>query len=76
MLFPYIHDIIQSNAQSAFEKENFSSVVRSAVICSNGRLAPNFEYITDLRRRKTMGFSPSSEKQKKVLVLGGWTFET
>jgi alpha-aminoadipic semialdehyde synthase len=70
MLFPYIHDIIRSDAKRPCEQQNFSSVVQSAVICSNGKLSPNFEYITELRRRKTMSFPNSSEKIKNVLVLG------
>lgn len=70
MLFPYINDIIRSDAKKPFDQENFSSVVKSAVICSNGSLCSNFEYITELRRHKTMSFSISSEKKKQVLVLG------
>ena len=70
MLYPYINDIILSDAKQPFDQQNFNSVVKSAVICTNGKLTSNFEYITELRKRKAMNYSPSSEKKKQVLVLG------
>lgn len=70
MLFPYIDQIIASDATKPFDTENFGHVVKSAVICSNGKLTPNFEYITDLRKRKSLKFNSFSEKKKNILVLG------
>lgn len=69
-LFPYINEIINSDASKPFEEEAFGHVVKSAVICSNGRLTPNFEYIAELRKRKSLRFNSFSEKKKNVLVLG------
>lgn len=69
-LFPYINEIINSDASKPFEEEPFGHVVKSAVICSNGRLTPNFEYIAELRKRKSLRFNSFSEKKKNVLVLG------
>lgn len=69
-LFPYINDIINSDANKPFEEENFGHVVKSAVICSNGSLTPNFEYIAELRKRKSLRSNAFSEKKKNVLVLG------
>lgn len=69
-LFPYINDLIASDATKQFEEENFGHVVKSAVICSNGKLTPAFEYITDLRKRKSLKFNSFTEKKKNILVLG------
>ena len=69
-LFPYINDIINSDATKPFEEASFGHVVKSAVICSNGQLTPNFEYIAELRKRKSLRFNSLSEKKKNVLVLG------
>jgi len=68
VLFPYINDIIKSNATQPLEEKNFDPVVYSSIIASNGKLAPNYEYITELRRKR--GAKQASNKMKTVLVLG------
>ncbi|RWS31267.1 Alpha-aminoadipic semialdehyde synthase-like protein [Leptotrombidium deliense] len=68
MLFPYIDDLIKSRSDKPFEEEKFNPVVKGAVIASNGKLTPNFEYIMDLRRQKAT--FAAGEKSTSVLVLG------
>ncbi|KAL4226643.1 hypothetical protein ACF0H5_014624 [Mactra antiquata] len=71
LLLPYIPEILKSDAKSTFEDYDADPTVKNAVIASNGKLTPNFEYIAELRKK-----SMSSKKskvvpgQKKVLVLG------
>lgn len=72
MLYPYMSDIIRSDATKSLEEESFGPVVSGAVIASNGKLTPNFEYIMELRakkRRESIQASRSSGS-KSVVVLG------
>ncbi|GFR85423.1 alpha-aminoadipic semialdehyde synthase, mitochondrial [Elysia marginata] len=72
LLFPYVRDMLASDAKSSFDDYNCSPIVKNAVIASNGKLTPNYEYIADLRTKSTV----SSHKAKltpggeRVLVLG------
>lgn len=50
LLYPYALDIIQSDAKKPLEEHSFSPAVHDAIIASNGRLTPNFEYIQELRQ--------------------------
>ncbi|XP_015791129.1 alpha-aminoadipic semialdehyde synthase, mitochondrial [Tetranychus urticae] len=68
VLFPYIFDIIRSDANKDLEQENFNPVVKTAVIASNGKLAPSYEYIMDLRMAR--GVQKKMDATKSVLVLG------
>ncbi|KAI1292843.1 Alpha-aminoadipic semialdehyde synthase, mitochondrial [Halotydeus destructor] len=71
MLYPYINDILKSDATKPFDEEKFDPVVEGAVIASNGQLTPSFEYITELRqRRRQLSLQAMSSVQKSVLVLG------
>lgn len=74
LLFPYIMDIVRSNATKPVEEEQFSSVVKRAIIASNGKLEPGYEYIQELRRKqesqKTSKNNNRSQSTKHVLVLG------
>ncbi|KAB7495264.1 Alpha-aminoadipic semialdehyde synthase, mitochondrial [Armadillidium nasatum] len=73
LLMPYIKDIICSDAKKEFEEKNFCPEVASAVLASNGKLTPNFEYIAELRRRnraKNMSALHGQTKTPKVLILG------
>ena len=71
LLFPYIMDIVQSDAGRPVDEEKFSLPVRSAIIASNGKLQPNYEYIQDLRRRQEVAKTyKRSSDSKEVLVLG------
>ncbi|XP_049627047.1 alpha-aminoadipic semialdehyde synthase, mitochondrial [Suncus etruscus] len=70
MLYPYVEEMILSDATQPLESQNFSAVVRDAVITSNGILTDKYKYIQKLResREHTQSFSTSTKK--KVLVLG------
>lgn len=71
LLLPYIHEILKSDATTPFQEYSAIPTVKNAVIASNGKLTPNFEYIDVLRKK-----SISSKKtkvvpgHKKVLILG------
>lgn len=71
LLLPYVPEILKSDATSAFEDYDANPTVKNAVIASNGKLTPNFEYISTLRLKS---LSAKKSKvvpgQKKVLVLG------
>ncbi|GAB6020684.1 hypothetical protein CHUAL_003353 [Chamberlinius hualienensis] len=70
-LLPHINDMIQSDATKSLEENNFSPTVHGAIITSNGKLTPNFEYIQDLRMQtKAKKFIDTGNGKKKVLVLG------
>ncbi|ESO06790.1 hypothetical protein HELRODRAFT_110863 [Helobdella robusta] len=73
LLMPFIHDIVLSDAKSPFHQFNAGSVVRDAVITSNGELTPNFKYIQDLREQKLKRAALThayQEANRKVLLLG------
>lgn len=73
-LLPHAMDILQSDASKPLDAHNFSSPVYGAIITSNGRLTPNYEYIADLREsnreRSRHKSDVSVEGKKQVLVLG------
>ncbi len=51
-LFPHVDNILKSDATKtldAAEMDKMGPIVSNAVITSNGALAPNFRYISDLR---------------------------
>uniref|UniRef100_A0A8C4IV44 Alpha-aminoadipic semialdehyde synthase, mitochondrial n=1 Tax=Dromaius novaehollandiae TaxID=8790 RepID=A0A8C4IV44_DRONO len=52
MLFPYIEEMLLSEGSQPLESQNYSSVVRDAVIASNGSLTAKFEYIQKLRETR------------------------
>ncbi|XP_070279903.1 alpha-aminoadipic semialdehyde synthase, mitochondrial isoform X2 [Myotis yumanensis] len=70
MLYPYIEEMILSDATQPLESQNFSPVVRDAVITSNGILTDKFKYIQKLRESRERSQSLSMGTKKKVLVLG------
>lgn len=51
-LFPYLWEMLPSDATRPLDEEDFSPQVRDAVITSNGVLTPKFEYIEKLRERR------------------------
>lgn len=70
-LFPYIWEMVQSDASVPFEKqEGFSPVIRDAVIASNGALTKKYEYIQKLREVKERNEMSGMGAKKRVLVLG------
>nr|XP_019605616.1 PREDICTED: alpha-aminoadipic semialdehyde synthase, mitochondrial isoform X3 [Rhinolophus sinicus] len=70
MLYPYVEEMILSDATQPLESQNFSPVVRDAVIASNGILADKYKYIQKLRESRERAQSLSMATKKKVLVLG------
>uniref|UniRef100_A0A452RMH3 Alpha-aminoadipic semialdehyde synthase, mitochondrial n=1 Tax=Ursus americanus TaxID=9643 RepID=A0A452RMH3_URSAM len=61
---------ILSDATQPLESQNFSPVVRDAVITSNGVLTDKYKYIQKLRENRELAQSLSMGTKKKVLVLG------
>jgi len=73
LLFPYVYNMLQSNADRPFEQQPFHPIVKGAVIASNGKLTPNFEYIDELRRgsrSRHKAHMARAQAEKRVLVLG------
>ncbi|XP_039989443.1 alpha-aminoadipic semialdehyde synthase, mitochondrial [Xiphias gladius] len=69
-LFPYIWEMLPSDATRPLEEEDFSPQVRDAVITSNGVLTPKFEYIEKLRERREKAQIMKKTGMKRVLLLG------
>uniref|UniRef100_A0A7M4FXZ6 Alpha-aminoadipic semialdehyde synthase, mitochondrial n=1 Tax=Crocodylus porosus TaxID=8502 RepID=A0A7M4FXZ6_CROPO len=70
MLFPYIEEMLLSEGSEPLESQNYSPVVRDAVIASNGSLTPKYKYIQKLRESREYAQSLTMDKKKKVLLLG------
>ncbi|KAJ0069781.1 hypothetical protein NL108_014334, partial [Boleophthalmus pectinirostris] len=69
-LFPYIWEMLPSDATRPLEEEEFSPQVRDAVITSNGKLTPKFEYIDKLREEREKAQIMKKSGMKRVLLLG------
>uniref|UniRef100_A0A3Q1JFP4 Alpha-aminoadipic semialdehyde synthase, mitochondrial n=1 Tax=Anabas testudineus TaxID=64144 RepID=A0A3Q1JFP4_ANATE len=69
-LFPYIWEMLPSDATRPLDEEEFSPQVRDAVITSNGVLTPKFEYIAKLRERREKAQIMKKSGIKRVLLLG------
>ncbi|KAF7654966.1 hypothetical protein LDENG_00062300 [Lucifuga dentata] len=69
-LFPYIWEMLSSDATRPLEEEDFSPQVRDAVITSNGKLTPKFEYIEKLREKREKAQIMKKSGMKRVLLLG------
>ncbi|XP_059138929.1 alpha-aminoadipic semialdehyde synthase, mitochondrial-like [Physella acuta] len=71
LLFPYIKEMLKSNAKTPFEEYNCSPIVKNAVITSNGHLTPNFKYIQQLRQQRASAHKAKlSVATERILVLG------
>lgn len=72
LLYPYALDILKSDASKPLEEHEFLPEVDGAIIASNGKLTPNFEYINELRESnmRSKHKSDGTEFSKRVLVLG------
>ncbi|XP_039287420.1 alpha-aminoadipic semialdehyde synthase, mitochondrial [Nilaparvata lugens] len=76
LVLPYTFDILQSDATKPLEVHNFNPSVEAAIIASNGKLTPNFQYIQELRnlnqrsRHKYTMAEDDGDQSKNVLVLG------
>ncbi|KAG8524529.1 Alpha-aminoadipic semialdehyde synthase, mitochondrial, partial [Galemys pyrenaicus] len=69
-LYPYVEEMLLSDATQPLESQNFSPVVRDAVITSNGILPDKYKYIQKLRESRASAQSFSVGTKRKVLVLG------
>uniref|UniRef100_A0A2D4HX81 Alpha-aminoadipic semialdehyde synthase, mitochondrial n=2 Tax=Micrurus lemniscatus lemniscatus TaxID=129467 RepID=A0A2D4HX81_MICLE len=69
-MFPYIEEMLLSDASEPLESQNYSPVVRDAVITSNGSLTDKYKYIQKLRENREYMQSLTMDKKKKVLILG------
>uniref|UniRef100_A0A8C6SN50 Aminoadipate-semialdehyde synthase n=1 Tax=Neogobius melanostomus TaxID=47308 RepID=A0A8C6SN50_9GOBI len=69
-LFPYIWEMLPSDASRPLDEEEFSPQVRDAVITSNGKLTPKFEYIDKLREERERAQIMKKSGMKRVLLLG------
>ncbi|XP_029953110.1 alpha-aminoadipic semialdehyde synthase, mitochondrial [Salarias fasciatus] len=69
-LFPYVWEMLPSDATRPLEEEEFTPQVRDAVITSNGVLTPKFEYIEKLRERREKAQILKRTGMKRVLLLG------
>lgn len=69
-LFPYIWEMLPSDATRPLDEEEFSPQVRDAVITSNGKLTPKFEYIDKLREERERAQIMKKSGMKRVLILG------
>ncbi|XP_055078467.1 alpha-aminoadipic semialdehyde synthase, mitochondrial [Periophthalmus magnuspinnatus] len=69
-LFPYIWEMLPSDATRPLEEEEFSPQVRDAVITSNGKLTPKFAYIDKLREEREKAQIMKKSGMKRVLMLG------
>lgn len=69
LLYPYALDIIQSDAKKPLDEHNFSPAVHGAIIASNGKLTPNFEYIQELRQlnQRSKHKADHGEQQSKTV---------
>ncbi|NWU95562.1 AASS protein, partial [Upupa epops] len=70
MLFPYIEEMLLSDGSEPLESQNYSSVVRDAVIASNGSLTAKYQYIQKLRESREHAQLLKMGNKKRVLVLG------
>ncbi|XP_053741901.1 alpha-aminoadipic semialdehyde synthase, mitochondrial [Synchiropus splendidus] len=69
-LFPYVWEMLPSDATRPLDEEEFSPQVRDAVITSNGALTPKFEYIEKLREKREKAQIMKKSGMKRVLLLG------
>lgn len=70
MLFPYIEEMIMSDATKPLDEQNFSPVVKDAVIASNSSLTPKYKYIQKLRESREYAQLMTMGAKKRILVLG------
>lgn len=74
LMMPYALDILNSDATKPLDEHNFKPSVFGAIIASNGKLTPNFEYIQDLRNQNSSRSRHKSgitnSNMRRVLVLG------
>ncbi|KAB0795235.1 hypothetical protein PPYR_12074 [Photinus pyralis] len=73
LLMPFTPDILQSDASKPLDSHHFSPTIHGAIIASDGKLTPNFEYIRDLREsaiRSRQKESAQGKPEKRVVIFG------
>ncbi|KAM8973809.1 alpha-aminoadipic semialdehyde synthase, mitochondrial [Pelodytes ibericus] len=70
MLFPFIEEMLMSDASKPLEQQKFSPVIHDAVIASNGSLTKKYKYIQKLRESREYAQLMTMGTKKKILVLG------
>jgi len=73
LLYPHVEKIVRSTASKPFdqtEQDKIGPIVSGAVITSNGKLTPNFEYISKLREEKNVKILGDFSTERRALVLG------
>ncbi|CAO1402727.1 unnamed protein product [Diamesa hyperborea] len=73
LLYPYALDILSSDARKSMDEHKFLPEVEGAIIASNGKLTPNFEYINELREQNNRSKHKSEGSavgKKRILILG------
>lgn len=74
LMMPYVLDIANSDATKPLQENDFKPEVYGAIIASNGKLTPNFEYIQELRNQNSRirhtGSVNTNATLRKILVLG------
>uniref|UniRef100_A0A1I7X9Y8 AlaDh_PNT_N domain-containing protein n=1 Tax=Heterorhabditis bacteriophora TaxID=37862 RepID=A0A1I7X9Y8_HETBA len=74
LLYPYMMDMLNCATDQHFDRLVCRDEVKGAIITTDGRLTPNYEYIAELRSSKTAASSHKSRvmgvDDKKVLLLG------
>ncbi|VDO37093.1 unnamed protein product [Haemonchus placei] len=73
LLYPYIFDMLNCATDQPFDHLSCREEVKGAIITTDGKLAPSYEYISDLRKAKITSSHKSpvmGSDEKKVLLLG------
>ncbi|PAV69441.1 hypothetical protein WR25_09044 isoform A [Diploscapter pachys] len=74
LLYPWLIDMLNCEYSQPFDRLQCRDEIKNAVITSDGKLTPNYEYITELRRQKSLQSAHKSSimgsDDKKVLLLG------
>jgi len=73
LLIPHVENIVKNNAAKPFderERAKVGDIVAGAVITSNGKLTPKYEYISELRAEKAVKIGGDFSSDRKALVLG------
>lgn len=63
LLKGWIPDLVRSDASLPIEEQNLIPELKRAVITSNGRLTPNFEYIEKLREQNEFQMNTMMKKK-------------
>ncbi|KAF5307902.1 hypothetical protein FQR65_LT06469 [Abscondita terminalis] len=73
LLFPFTKEILSSDATKPLDDHKFTPTIYGAIIASNGKLTPNFEYIQELRNSTLKSRQKESSQgkiEKRVVIFG------